>query len=116
MCPKFELTINSLHVMEKYDIYLTDSNAFLLSSDLGTLFTGRIFEIKVYPFSFKEFVHYYEQNDLYAAFDCYLKEGGMAGSYLYNEQGAKYDYISNVFDTLIVRDIRQKNTIRSING
>lgn len=113
MCPKFELAINSLHAMEKYDIYLTGSNAFLLSSDLATLFTGRTFEIKVYPFSFKEFVQYYELNNYYEAFDRYHKEGGMSGSYLYKEQEAKYDYIADVFDTLIVRDIRQKYKIRN---
>lgn len=66
-----------------------------------------------YFISFKEFVQYYALNDLYAAFDRYLKEGGMAGSYLYKEQEAKYDYIADVFDTLIVRDIRQKYRIRN---
>lgn len=113
MCPKFELAINSLHAMEKYDIYLTGSNAFLLSSDLATLFTGRTFEIKVYPFSFKEFVQYYKLSDFYTAFDRYIIEGGMSGSYLYKNQEAKYDYIADVFDTLIVRDIRQKYKIRN---
>lgn len=113
MCPQFELAINSLHATEKYDIYLTGSNAFLLSSDLATLFTGRTFEIKVYPFSFQEFVQYYAIDDPYAAFERYLTEGGMAGSYLYKEQEAKYDYIADVFDTLIVRDIRQKYKIRN---
>ncbi len=113
MCPNFELTINNLHAMEKFDIYITGSNAFLLSSDLATLFTGRTFEVKVYPFSFKEFLQYYSLNDNYSAFDRYLKEGGMAGSYLYKEQEAKYDYIADVFDTLIVRDIRQKYKIRN---
>lgn len=113
MCTNFELTINSLHAMEKFDIYITGSNAFLLSSDLATLFTGRTFEVKVYPFSFKEFLRYYSLNDNYTAFDRYLKEGGMAGSYLYKEQEAKYDYIADVFDTLIVRDIRQKYKIRN---
>lgn len=108
MCSQFELAINSLHAMEKYDIYLTGSNAFLLSSDLATLFTGRTFEIKVYPFSFKEFIQYYSLTDLYSAFDRYIKEGGMSGSYLYKEPEAKYDYISDVFATLIIRDIRQK--------
>ncbi len=113
MCSQFELAINSLHAMEKYDIYLTGSNAFLLSSDLATLFTGRTFEIKVYPFSFKEFVQYYSLTDLYSAFDRYIKEGGMSGSYLYKEPEAKYDYIADVFDTLIIRDIRQKYKIRN---
>ncbi len=113
LCPDFELTVNSLHAQEKYDIYLTGSNAFLLSSDLATLFTGRTFEIKVYPFSFKEYLQYFENANLYDAFDSYMKEGGMSGSYLYRDMEAKYDYIADVFDTLIVRDIRQKYKIRN---
>lgn len=112
MCPHFELAINSLHEMEKFDIYITGSNAFLLSSDLATLFTGRTYEIKVYPFSFAEFKKYFELVDNRLAFERYSKEGGMAGSYLYQEPEAKYDYIRDVFDTLIVRDIRQKYKIR----
>lgn len=113
MCPNFELTINSIHAMEMFDIYITGSNAFLLSSDLATLFTGRTYEIKVFPFSFAEFKQYFAIEDNYAAFDRYLKEGGMAGSYLYRNQDAKYDYIRDVFDTLIIRDIRQKYKIRN---
>lgn len=113
MCPDFELAINNIHALEKFDIYITGSNAFLLSSDLATLFTGRTFEIKVFPFSFKEFLKYYGLNDNYSAFDRYLKEGGMAGSYLYRDQEAKYDYVADVFDTLIVRDIKQKYKIRN---
>ena len=113
MCPNFELAINSLHAQGKFDIYITGSNAFLLSSDLATLFTGRTFEIHVYPFSFREFIQYYELSDRDKAFDRYLREGGMSGSYLYRNETAKYDYIADVFDTLIVRDIRQKYRIRN---
>ncbi len=113
MCNNFEKAINGLHASEKYDIYITGSNAFLLSSDLATLFTGRTFEIKVYPFSFAEYVRYFGYTDLYTAFDKYVNEGGMAGSYVYKDQEAKYDYIEEVFNTLIVRDIRKKYKIRN---
>lgn len=113
MCAGFELCINNLHATEMYDIFITGSNAFLLSSDLATLFTGRTFEIKVYPFSFAEYVQYFGLTDKYTAFDRYMLEGGMSGSYLYKEQEDKFDYIENVFDTLIIRDIRQKYGIRN---
>lgn len=113
MCPSFELTINSLHSSGKYDIYVTGSNAFLLSSDLATLFTGRTYEIEVYPFSFAEYMEYYQKEDPEKAFDQYIKDGGMAGSYAYQGQEEKYNYIEDVFNTLIVRDIRQKYKIRN---
>ena len=113
MCNGFELCINNLHATELYDIYITGSNAFLLSSDLATLFTGRTFEIKVYPFSFAEYIQYFGLTDIYTAFDRYMLEGGMSGSYLYKDQEDKFDYIENVFDTLILRDIRQKYNIKN---
>lgn len=113
LCPNFELVINNIHALERFDIYITGSNAFLLSSDLATLFTGRTFVIEVFPFSFREFLDYYNLEDNYSAFEYYLKEGGMAGSYLYADTKAKYDYISDVFDTLIIRDIKTKYKIRN---
>lgn len=115
MCKGFEKTINGIHAEEKYDIYITGSNAFLLSSDLATLFTGRTFEIEIYPFSFKEYLTYYNYKDIQEAFDNYTKEGGMSGSYVYKTNEDKYQYISDVFNTLIVRDIRQKYNIRNTN-
>ena len=112
MCEGFEKAINWLHASEKYDIYITGSNAFLLSSDLATLFTGRTFPIEVYPFSFKEFMRYYALTDQYAAFRRYMNEGGMSGSYVYKDLDKKYRYIAKIFDTLILRDIRKKNNIK----
>lgn len=114
MCEQFELTINSLHSTGKYDIYVTGSNAFLLSSDLATLFTGRTYEIEVFPFSFSEYLRYYKISDIQTAFERYMKEGGMSGSYLYKEQEEKYKYLADIFDTLILRDIRQKYKIRNV--
>lgn len=113
MCDDFEKAINGFHAEEKYDIYITGSNAFLMSSDLATLFTGRTFKVEVYPFSFGEFQKYYQYSDIQEAFDRYVIEGGMAGSYLYKTQEEKFQYIKDVLNTLIVRDIKQKYKIRN---
>jgi len=113
MCDGFEKAVNSLHASENYDIYITGSNAFLLSSDLATLFTGRTFEIEVFPFSFKEFMKYYDLTDGYSAYTRYLTEGGMPGSYTYKNIDDRVKYIREIFDTLILRDIKQKYNIRN---
>ena len=113
LCTDFEKVINSFHASEKYDIYITGSNAFLLSSDLATLFTGRVFQIKVFPFSFLEYQKYFRNADPENAFDSYVKEGGMSGSFVYKSTEEKYAYIKDVFDTLITRDIVQKYKIRN---
>ena len=113
MCKNFEVAIINFHAEEKYDIYITGSNAFLMSSDLSTLFTGRTFNIEVYPFSFKEYQEYYKYENIDEAFDKYVYEGGMSGSYFYQTIEEKYQYIKEVFNTLIIRDIKQKYKIRN---
>lgn len=114
MCDGFEKAINGFHAEEKYDIYITGSNAFLLSSDLATLFTGRTFSIQVYPFSFDEYMEYFNYTDIDKAFTNYLLDGGMSGSYLYKNQNDKYSYIREVYNTLIIRDITEKYKIRNV--
>ncbi|MCR5836974.1 MAG: ATP-binding protein [Lachnospiraceae bacterium] len=113
MCEGFELAINSIHSSGKYDIYVTGSNAFLLSSDLATLFTGRTYEIEVYPFSFKEYMDYFKCNDIQEGLDLYILDGGMSGAYAYNSREERFNYIEDVYNTLIIRDIRQKYNIRN---
>lgn len=113
MCEGFERAINSLHASEQYDIFITGSNAFLLSSDLSTLFTGRTFEIEVFPFSFEEYRLYNDGDEVDRDFDEYVHIGGMSGSYPYRTQGQRYQYLSNVFKTLIVRDIVQRHSVRN---
>lgn len=112
MCEGFEKAINNFHAEEKYDIYITGSNAFLMSSDLATLFTGRTIEIKVYPFSYKEYLNYYNKDNNDEAFNNYVFEGGLSGSYLYKEDTEKYDYVNDIYNTLIKRDICNKYKIK----
>lgn len=108
LCRNFEKAINSLHAKGAYDIYITGSNAFMLSSDLATLFTGRYLEIHVLPFSFAEYRDYHKNEDLYESFEKYTLQGGMAGSYIYETEQDKNSYITGVFDTIITRDLKQK--------
>ena len=114
LCDGFEKAINSLHSEEKFDIYITGSNAFLLSSDLATLFTGRTIEIKIFPFSYEEFLNYYELKDPIDNFDRYLNEGGFSGSYLYSTEKSKLDYVASVYETIIQRDLIKRKKIRNV--
>lgn len=114
MCKGFELALNSLHASRKYDIYITGSNAFLAGSDLATLFVGRTYTIEVYPFSFAEFMRYFNCQDRYEAFDRYVPEGGMSGSYEYQTLEDKYGYLRETYDTLIVRDIEEKHGVKNV--
>ena len=114
MCKGFELALNSLHASRKYDIYITGSNAFLAGSDLATLFVGRTYTIEVYPFSFAEFMRYFDYQDRYEAFDKYVREGGMSGSYEYRTLEDKYGYLRETYDTLIVRDIEEKHGVKNV--
>ena len=114
MCPSFEKAVNSLHAKEKYDIYVTGSNAFLQSSDLATLFVGRTYEVHVFPFSFREYLSYFPSENLYGSLTKYITEGGMAGSYLYKNDAQKYRYInSEVLNALIVHDIVKKYRLKN---
>ena len=108
MCDHFELAVNSLYNKGIFDIYITGSNAFMLSSDLATLFTGRFIEMHVYPFSFSEYLAYTDMEEVDSAFDQYVLTGGMPGSYLYENERDRMDYIRGIFNTIITRDLKQK--------
>lgn len=112
MCPEFELAVNSLYSKGKYDIYITGSNAFLLSADLATLFTGRYIEIHVFPFSFQEYCQYYDgAGDREKLFDEYFIKGGLAGSYVYRTEEDRINYIREVYETIVTRDLVQKYSL-----
>lgn len=111
LCKKFELAINSFHNSHKYDIYITGSNGQLLSSDLATLFTGRFIEVHVFPFSFKEYCKYFDSDDRNKLFDQYVLRGGLAGSYVYNQERNRRAYIEDVYKTIITKDMLKRHQL-----
>ena len=117
LCNQFEKAINSLHNSRKYDIYVTGSNAFLLSSDLTTLFTGRFIEIPVFPFSFSEYIQYYCEDSLRTdkLFDDYVVKGGLAGSYEYKNETDRIAYLKDVYTTIVNRDLVDKYHLGDAN-
>ena len=115
----WEKCINSLRVNEEYDfdIYITGSNAKLLSGELSTYLAGRYVEFVIYPFSFKEFLETLKsiQQDISTreAFQKYVKFGGMP--FLYNlafEEEASLQYLKDIYSSIILKDITQRNKIR----
>lgn len=113
LCIGFERIINSLYEEERFDIYLSGSNAFMLSSDLATLFGGRYFELKMFPFSLEEFNLYYEFHNPIVSFDDYVSKGGMSGSYLYRNQKDAYTYIDGIYRKTISKDIVRRFKIEN---
>lgn len=109
LCEGFEKAINSIHARGGRDIYLSGSNAFLMNSDLATLFTGRYREVHILPFSFGEYRSYFGgQGAIDDDFDGFVRRGGFAGSYDYDDISESYDYIRDVYKTILTCDLVQK--------
>lgn len=115
----WEKCINSLRVNEEhdFDIYITGSNAKLLSGELSTYLAGRYVEFVIYPFSFKEFLDtlksIQQSISIREAFQKYIKFGGMP--FLYNlafEEEASLQYLKDIYSSIILKDITQRNKIR----
>ena len=111
---EFQKAVDGLYIKENIDIYITGSNAFLLSGELATLLTGRYVEIKMLPLSFKEYVSGFENNINYQSlFLEYMKNGGMPGvlSILDLDIDGINTYLDSIFSTVIVKDIMARNKI-----
>lgn len=112
---EWEKCVNSLMVDFDTDIYITGSNAYLLSSELSTYLSGRYIEIKMLPLSFKEFLDFsnFDNNiTLDEKFNTYLKYGGMPGIItLKNDNNLYENVIRGIYNTVFMKDVVEKNKL-----
>ena len=112
----WERVINSLRVAFDVDIYLTGSNAKLLSGELYTYLAGRYVQFVIYPFSYQEFILANQLDDTPQAFQKYLLFGGMP--FLMNlhfQEGPSRQYLQDMYNSVILKDIVQRNNLRDVD-
>lgn len=111
---EFQKAVDGLYIKKNVDIYITGSNAFLLSGELATLLTGRYVEIKMLPLSFKEYISAFPDNNNYQSlFLEYMKNGGMPGTINVLDSGMNdiNKYLDSIFSTVVFKDIMARNKI-----
>ena len=112
----WERVINSLRVAFDVDIYLTGSNAKLLSGELSTYLAGRYVQFVIYPFSYQEFILANQLDDNPQAFQKYLLFGGMPFLMnLYFQEGPSRQYLQDMCNSVILKDIVQRNNLRDVD-
>ncbi len=111
---EFEKLLEGLYVTQNIDLYVTGSNAYLLSSELATILTGRAYEINVLPFSFAEYMEFTGETEIPdRAFANYMRIGGFPEAVGFIESGESYayEYLKTVFQNIYENDIRKRHTI-----
>ncbi len=108
----WEKSVNSFRIDYECDIYLTGSNSKLLSGELATHLTGRCMEIKMYPFSFKEYLDYKKISPDKKAFTDYLTYGGFPFLLSLDTETDKVEYLNDIFNSIFLKDIVGRYNIR----
>lgn len=112
---EFERTVDSLFINKDVDLYITGSNAYLLSSELATLLTGRYIEIKMLPLSFKEYMSAFEdKTDISKKFRNYLEVSSFPQAIeLYNANPENINlFLDGIYNTILFKDVMQRKGIK----
>jgi predicted AAA+ superfamily ATPase len=116
MIPSWERAVNSFLVDANVDIYITGSNAYLLSSELSTLLSGRYVEIKMLPLSFKEYLDFIDSSNkdkLQEKFNQYIKYGGLPTVVeLMENPNTIGSFLEGIYNTVLIKDVIERNNIR----
>ena len=113
----WEKCVASLLGSEKYDIFISGSNASLLSSELATLLSGRYIEFPIYALGLNEFIDFMgkKSSDALDLFPSYLKFGGFpALSHFDFDQEVTYQYINSLYNTILLKDVVKRHKVRNI--
>ncbi len=111
----FEKALRNFYKKPGFDIYITGSNANLLSGELATLLAGRYIEIEVFPLDYREYLALNNLDNSENNFQKYMQFGGMPGlSILPNESHPQKEYLQNIFNSIMYRDVIKKNQIRNV--
>ena len=111
----FENALRSLQAELIYDIYCTGSNANMLSSELATYLSGRYIQIEIYPLNFKEFLQFNNLTDNTESLNLYMRYGGHPYiKHLELKDEIIFDYLRNIYQTILLKDIVARNNIRNI--
>lgn len=112
----FEKALRHFQGQAKYDIYCTGSNANLLSGELATLLAGRYIQIKVFSLTYPEYLQFHKRDDTNESLLDYIKYGGMPHLInLRNDEAVYYEYLRNIFNTIVLRDIIARYHIRNVS-
>lgn len=115
----FERLVNSLFTKKNIDLYVTGSNAYLLSSELATLLTGRYIAINLQPYSFKEYASAYsEEKNTDRLFRKYINESCFPEAVTLSKDRGNLvnDYLQSIYDTVIIKDISQRHSLRNVEN
>lgn len=107
----FQKAVDGLYIMKNVDVYITGSNAYLLSGELATLLTGRYIEIKMYPLSFKEYLNYYKKDADEKMYLNYINRSTFPYALKLEEESEIDDYLDALYNTIIVKDIGLRKKI-----
>jgi len=112
---RFEKVVNSLNATKNVDIYLTGSNAKMVSGEYATLLTGRYKSFNIFPFSFKEMKEYHKDLNDKSLFNLYIAYGGFPIIQMFNQADQKLAILRNLYDSVVIRDIVQRYNLNNVD-
>lgn len=116
-CEHFEKAVDSLFIKKNVDVYITGSNAYMLSGELATLLSGRYVEVQMLPVSFAEYAEYMgaTSGDLKSVFNNYMKYGSFPYiATLVNENADVKGYLDGIYNTILIKDVAVREGINDI--